>query len=100
MDWHPIETVWNDAPSEVLEANGVRYIWRVLVFGHTWDGDPWRGGSPYDQPTKGRWSDETTIVIAGSYEGAPCWTVESSGPNDYDEYIRPTHWMPLPAPPS
>lgn len=92
--WRPIETAAKDAPFWISDC-GTRHFRAVLVVGPTWTGG-WR-----DHPSEGGdfWTGPVKVTIADSYEGAGYWAVESSGPSDYEQYIRPTHWMPLPEPP-
>jgi len=99
--WRPIETALTDAPHWFSEYDKTepktRYISEVLVWGPTWEGG-W-DHSPYDKDATDMWTGEPDIFIASTWEGAPCWKTSNPGPEDYDQYVRPTHWMPLPASP-
>ena len=98
--WRPIETAMTEAPHWCAEVQGrnVRYIKEVLVYGRAWEGG-WNE-SPYDKDPADLFSGPPAVFMATYYQGAPCWIVSSSAPSDYDVYVRPTHWMPLPAPPA
>ena len=80
-DWQPIETAPRDGT-------------RVML---------WRGFADL-----GKWSE---MVIAEWHHGAWCWPDPGKNPTTHGEWTdcdliegyedakKPTHWMPLPAPP-
>lgn len=97
--WQPIETFPGDHPwSHLGGGTDTRYYAEALVYGPTWNGamfdSPWK-----PEPGSG-FTGEASTFIASTYSGAPCWTCANPGPGDYDEYVKPTHWMPLPEPPA
>lgn len=75
MDWQPIETAPKDGSP-------------ILVFCETLRRDR-------DAVYVCRWTTPLKIDI---YSGGPGYWVEAGG-EQYAEY-KPTHWMPLPEPPS
>lgn len=95
--WQDIATAMTDAPHWISDT-GTRHISEVLVYGPTWQGG-WEH-SPYDKGVADMFTGESGIFIAYTYEGALCWTAFNPGPSDYDEHVRPTHWQPLPKPPT
>lgn len=100
--WRLIETAMTEAPHWFSEydknESRTRHISEVLVYGPTWEGG-W-GESPYNSNAPGKWTGEPGVFIATTYDGAPCWRTSNPGPDDYDEYVQPTHWMPLPPHPT
>ena len=96
-EWQPIETFPGDHPWEHLGSSDTRFYQEALVYGPTWEGGHY--DSPYKPDASSGFSGEPAIFIAHTWSGAPCWTCYNPGPGDYDQYVRPTHWMPLPSPP-
>lgn len=93
-EWQPIETFFEQHTPHSLGGEAVHYDADVIVCGVEWQGVD----SPYN-PAGGRWGSRVIVCIASTYLGAPCWTAVNPAPSDFDAYIRPTHWMPLPIPP-
>lgn len=97
--WKTIESALNNLRFERLGSQPARHFEPALVYGPTWVPE-----RPYidDWPKDGRgsWTGEPRIAIARTYDDQGFWTIGSEGPSDYDVYIQPTHWMPLPPPPS
>jgi hypothetical protein len=103
-EWQPIETFPGDLPywtSEhgnegvPVEERETRY-YDALVYGPVWE-NGW-GDSPHSCK-EDKWTGDPEVVFASTYTGIDFWTIRSRGPSDYDDYIKPTHWQPLPAPP-
>ena len=90
--WRPIETFFEQNEPHALHGSDPVYYENVLVYAATWD-SAW--DSPYDA-RGGRWGDDYKAYTASTYVGAPCWIATSDAPSDYDTYLKPTHWMPLP----
>lgn len=99
MEWQPIETALEKLAYEERDVQGeaVRYYEAALVCGPTWEGD--YSQSPYWPERGGGFTGESLTAIAHTWSGKGFWTIWAPGPSDYDEYIKPTHWMPLPPPP-
>lgn len=100
-EWQPIETLnFEDLPFWTSEVIGpeTKYYEGILVYGPTWEGD-WHQ-SPYSPDKGGGWTGSCTKAIATTWTGRGFWTVDHPCPGDYEEYIKPTHWMPLPNPPA
>lgn len=102
-DWQPIETAMTDAPHRFHDVQGrsVRYIDDVLVYGPCWKPVPGiHADSPHDSNGPEHWSGESDVWLASTYEDAPAWVAtQNNGDCFTDDYIQPTHWMPLPPPP-
>lgn len=77
MEWQPIETAPKDG-REIIVYGVRRGDW-----GYTDDESTWTGA---------RWS-------AGSYGFPGSWLESKARPN-YSTGFTPTHWIPLPAPPT
>jgi hypothetical protein len=92
--WQPIETALDRLKWEYYGGSEERFYEEALVYGPTWAGG-WG-----DSPSDGNFTGECKIAIASTYSGCGYWRIPSAGPGDYDEYIQPTHWMPLPDPPT
>jgi hypothetical protein len=99
MEWQPIESALESLPYEEHKVGEklVRYYAHALVYGPTWEGDFHH--SPYCPEKGGGFTGERQVAIAHTWSGKGFWTISAPGPGDYDEYVKPTHWMPLPPPP-
>ncbi len=96
-EWQPIETFPGDTRYTSSEnCPGTRFYDDVLIYGPTW------GGGWTQRPHDGDefWTGEAGVFKASTYSGQGFFRVCSSAPCDYDEYVRATHWMPLPATPA
>lgn len=96
-EWQPIETFPDDTPFWTSDhADNIRYYDPVLVYGKTW-----KGGWDHDYPGDGGdfWTGEPEIFWATTYTGKGFFTAEPSI-QDYETYIKPTHWMKRPSPPT
>lgn len=98
MEWRPIETFEARLEPSFCGDSGTKH-YEAIVYGPTWAGG-W-SASPFDKLPRDLWTGDPQVSIASTYEGQGFWTVDNPGPGDYDAYIKPTHWMPVPtAPPS
>lgn len=99
-EWQPIETFPEDYPHWTSEYDiknpKTKYYNPCLVAGPTWEGP----SGYYPSDGDNNWTGDVRIAIAHTWGGNGYWIVESDAPSDYDTYIKPTHWMPLPSAPS
>jgi hypothetical protein len=98
-EWQPIETAFANLPFKIIDyGEPFKSFAPAMVYGPVWCGESVWSDYPNDT-AKGEWRDPR-VAIASTHEHARCWTIEQDAPSDYDVYIKPTHWMPLPEPPS
>lgn len=98
MDWQPIDTAQDSLAFELVGPDKTTKIYEdAIVYGPTWEGG-WDDDWP-PRSAKNLWIGEPRIAIASTYEGLGFWTIVSDAPGDYDVYIMPTHWMPIPPAP-
>ena len=80
MEWQPIETAPKDGTWILLAGGGIDYGWNCNSQPHA---------------VAGQW---TTIFNGSPFPGG--WQFAWYDGGYYGEYENPTHWMPLPQPPS
>ncbi len=96
-EWQDIESAFESLQYNRIGGGETRYFEDALIYGPTWESSHYL--SDYPKDGGGGWTGEPVIAIASTYDGAGFWTKSSDGPSDYDLFIQPTHWMPLPEPP-
>jgi hypothetical protein len=78
-EWQPIETAPKDGTWVLLSGGGIDYGW---------------GGGTIPTAVVGQYTD---YLNGGTKK--PHWQFAWYDGGYYGEYLEPTHWMPLPAPP-
>ena len=95
MRWLEISDFPGDTPFERFMGSDTKHYDDILVWGPTWEGG-W-DESPFDGGEK--WTGTTVARVASTWSGQGFFTSKGNvGPYEYDEYIKPTHWMAVETP--